>query len=48
VFPNDLAPLPPFVMWIEASIASVIRNGEIIDKDMMHMSKPPTLEAVFY
>jgi hypothetical protein len=48
VFPNDLAPLPPFVMWIKASIALAIRNGKIIDKDTMHMSMPLILEAMSY
>ncbi len=49
MFSNDIAPLPPFAMWIKVSIASVnIRNGEIIDKDMVHMSMPLTLEAMSY
>ncbi len=48
MFPNDLAPLPPFAMWIKSSIALAIRNAEIIDKNMVHMSMPPTLEAMSY
>jgi len=48
VFPNDLAPLPPFAMWIKSSIALAIRNAKIIDKNMVHMSMPPTLEAMSY
>jgi len=35
-------------MWIKASIASAIRNGEIIDKDIVHMSMLSRLEAMSY
>jgi hypothetical protein len=48
VFPNDLAPLPPFAMCIKASIAYAIKNGEIINKVTMHISMPLTLEAMSY
>ncbi len=48
MFPNDLAPLPPFAMWIRVSIASTIKNGKIINKDTMHMFMPPTLEVMSY
>ncbi len=41
-------PIAPFAMWIKASIASAIRNGEIIDKDTVHMSMLPRLEAMSY
>ncbi len=46
MFPNDLAPSAPFAMWTMVSIASAIKNGEIINKDTMHMSMPSTLEAM--
>jgi hypothetical protein len=31
-----------------ATISLTIKNGETIDKDVMHMSMPPTLEAITY
>ncbi len=34
-------------MWIKVSIASAnIKNGKIIDKDMVHMSMPLTSEEL--
>jgi len=49
MFSNDFAPLPRFAMWIKVSTALAnIRNGEIIDKDVVHMSMPLTLEAMSY
>jgi hypothetical protein len=48
IFPAHLKEVPPFPMWIRTFIATIIKEGDIIDKDIMHMSMPPTLEAKFY
>ncbi len=48
MFPNDLAPLPPFATWIMASIAMAFNDGDTIDKDVVHMSMLPTLETMSY
>ncbi len=44
-FPTFLKEVPPFPMWIRTYIATTIKKGDIIDKDIMHMSMPPMLEA---
>jgi len=48
VFPNDLAPLPPFATWKRACIIVAFNDEDTIDKDIMHMSMLPTLEAMSY
>ncbi len=48
MFPNDLAPLPPFLTWIRASIVMAFNDWDTIDKDIVHMSMTPTLEAMSY
>ncbi len=48
MFLNDLAPVPPFATWIKVSIGVTLNDGGIIDKDIIHMSMPPTLEAMSY
>jgi hypothetical protein len=35
-------------MWIRASIASTLNDGDTIGKAMVHMSMPSTLEAMSY
>jgi hypothetical protein len=40
--------VPPFPMWIRTFIATIIKEGDIIDKYIMHMSMPPTLKAKSY
>ncbi len=32
-------------MWIKSSIAIIIKEGDIIEKDVVHLSMPPTFEA---
>jgi hypothetical protein len=45
IFPNNLAKVGPFPIWIRVAISSVIKDGVTIDKEVMHMSMPSTLEA---
>jgi hypothetical protein len=35
-------------MWIRTFIATTIKEGDIIDKDIVHMSMPSTLEVKSY
>jgi hypothetical protein len=35
-------------MWIRTCIATSIKEGDILDKDIVHMSMPPTLGAKSY
>jgi len=48
MFPNDLAPLPPFTTWIMASIVVAFNDRDTIDKDIVHMSMLLTLETMSY
>jgi hypothetical protein len=48
MFPYELKEMPPFPMWIRNVIAIVIKNGDKIDKNMLHMSMPPKLQARSY
>jgi len=49
VFPNDLAPLPPFATWIRGSIVMALNDGDTIDKNIVHiMSMLPTLDTMSY
>ncbi len=48
VFPYDLAPLPPFATWIRVFTTVTLNDGDTIDKDIVHMYMPPTLEAMSY
>jgi hypothetical protein len=47
-FLDNLPPLPPFATWIRVSIVSTINDGDTIDKEIMHMSMPSTLQAMLY
>ncbi len=47
-FPTFLKEVPPFPIWIKTYIVIAIKEGDIIDKDIMHMSMPPMLEAKSY
>jgi hypothetical protein len=35
-------------MWIKVSIVVALNDGDTIDKNIVHMSMPPTLEATSY
>jgi hypothetical protein len=48
VFPNNFKELPPFLERIRTTIISSIKDGVYIDKDTLHMSMAPTLEARSY
>jgi hypothetical protein len=48
VFPDHLVQITPFPIWVGTTISSAIKHSEIIDKDVVHMSMPPTLEAITY
>ncbi len=39
---------PPFPTWIQSVISSTMKEGETMDKNIIHMSMPPTLEATAY
>jgi len=43
-----LKEMPPFPVWIRTAISNVIKHGEEIDKDTLHMSMPPTLATRSY
>jgi hypothetical protein len=45
MFPDELKEVPPFLMWIRNVIAIVIKNGDKVDKNILHMSMPPKLQA---
>jgi len=48
VFPNNFKEVPPFLEQIRTTIVLGIKDGEHVDKDTLHMSMPPTLEARSY
>jgi hypothetical protein len=35
-------------MWFKHLIAAIMKDGEPIEKNVVHMSMPPMLEARFY
>ncbi len=45
MFPDELKEVPPFLVWIRNAIAIAIKNGDKINKNMLHMSMPPKLQA---
>jgi hypothetical protein len=45
VFPNELKEVPPFLVWIRNAIVIAIKNGDKVDKNILHMSMPPKLQA---
>jgi len=47
-FQNHLKELPPLPMWIKNSIVTTIKEGGIIEKNVVHLSMPPTCEARSY
>jgi hypothetical protein len=48
IFPNHLKELTPFRIWIKIAITSIFKEENEIDKNMLHMFMPPTLEAKSY
>jgi hypothetical protein len=40
--------VPPFSIWIKSSIVVVVKEGEPIEKDVVHLSMPPTFKAKCY
>lgn len=48
MFPNNFKEVPPFLERIRTTIVLGIKDGEQIDKDTLHMSMPPPLEARSY
>jgi hypothetical protein len=48
IFPNHFKELSPFHVWIKNVITSSIKEEDNIDKNMLHMFVPPTLEARSY
>jgi hypothetical protein len=37
--------VPPFPTWARRSIVATIKNGDVIKRNVVHMSMPPTFEA---
>ncbi len=48
MFPDYLKEVPPFPKWIRNSITIIVKKGDKIEKDVVHVSMPPTLEAKNY
>jgi hypothetical protein len=48
IFPDNLAKVAPFPIWVRVAISLAIKDGATIDKEIMHMSMPSTLEATTY
>lgn len=48
MFPNNFKIVLAFLAWIMIAITLVMKEREQIDKNTLHMSMPPTLEARFY
>jgi hypothetical protein len=45
---NNLNEIVFFSIWVRATISSTIKDGVVIDKDVMHVSMSLTLEALAY
>jgi septum formation topological specificity factor MinE len=48
VFPNHLKEVPPYLEWIKNSITTIVKKEDKIEKDVVHVSMPPTFEAKNY
>ncbi len=48
MFLDHLQELPPFLEWIQNAIATTVKEGKVIERDVVHMSMPPTLEVQSY
>lgn len=50
IFPKNLAKVAPFPIWVwvRGAISSTVKDGVVVDKKVMHMSMPLTLEATTY
>lgn len=48
VFPYHLMEVPPFPTWVRSLIVVAIKNGDVIERDVVHMLMPPTFEAESY
>ncbi len=40
--------VPPFPTWVRSLIIVAIKNGDVIERDVVHMLMPPTFEAESY
>jgi hypothetical protein len=40
--------MPQFPTWVRSLIVVVIKNGDVIEKDVVHMLMPLTFEAKSY
>ncbi len=40
--------VPRFPTWVKSLIVVVIKNGDVIEKDVVHMLMPPTFEVKSY
>jgi hypothetical protein len=40
--------VPPFPTWVISLIVVAIKNGDVIERDVVHMLMPPTFEAKSY
>jgi len=48
VFKYHLKEVIPFPKWIKNSIIIIVKEGDKIEKNVVHVSMPPTLEAKSY
>jgi len=48
VFLDHFKEMPHFQMWFKHLVVAIIKDGEPIEKNMMHMSMPPMFEARSY
>jgi hypothetical protein len=48
MFPYHLKELPTFSTWIRTAIITTIYEGQDIERDTLHMSMSPMLEARSY
>jgi hypothetical protein len=48
VFTDYFKEVPPFPKWIRNSIIIIVKNGDKIEKDVVHISMSPPLEAKKY
>jgi hypothetical protein len=40
--------VPRFPTWVRFLIVVIIKNGDVIEKDVVHMLMPPTFEVKSY
>ncbi len=46
VFLDSLNEIAPFPIWVRATISLAIKDGVVVDNNVMHVSMPLTLEAI--